>query len=86
MESWDNSLLTKPDKSSKSSKVYNVLVMLYTNNDYKSSWLKYVENTLIVTGFVLYWRKQAVDNIDSFIYTSIVRARHADQFNQDWYI
>ena len=46
------SMLTNPDKLS--SRVYNVLLMLYNNNDHKSSWLKYVENTLNVNGLGFY--------------------------------
>ena len=47
------SMLTNPNKLS--SRVYNVLLMLlmYNNNDYKSPWLKYVENTLNVKGLLV---------------------------------
>ena len=75
------SMLTNPDKLS--SRVYNVLLMLYNNNDYKSPWLKYVENTLNVNGLGFYWLTQAVDNIDSCMY--IVKTRLTDQFKQEWY-
>ena len=57
--------------------------MLYNNNDYKSPWLKYVENTLNVNGLSTFWLTQAVDNINSFMY--IVKTRLADQFKQEWY-
>ena len=57
--------------------------MLYINNDYKSPWLKYVENTLNVNGLGFYWLTQAVDNIDSFMY--IIKTRLTDQFKQEWY-
>ena len=57
------SMLTNPDKLS--SRLYIVLFLLYNNNDYKSPWLKYVENTLNVNGLGFYWLTQAVDNIDS---------------------
>ena len=53
------------------------------SNDYKSPWLKYVENTLNVNGLGFYWLTQAVDNIDSFMY--IVETRLTDQFKQEWY-
>ena len=75
------SMLTNPDKLS--SKVYNVLLVLYNNNDYKSPRLKYVENSLNVNGLGFYWMTQAVDNIDSFMY--IVKTRLTDQFKQEWY-
>ena len=75
------SMLTNPDKLS--SRVYNVSLMLYNNNDYKSPWLTYVENTLNVNGLVFYWLTQAVDNIDSFMY--IVKTQPTDQFKQEWY-
>ena len=76
-------MLTNPNKLS--SRVYNVLLMLsmYNNNDYKSPWLKYVENTLNVNWLGFYWLTQAVDNIDSFMY--IVKTRLTDQFEQEWY-
>ena len=74
-------MLTNPDKLS--STVYNVLLMLYNNNFYKSPWLKYVENTLNVNGLGFYWLTQAVDAIDSFLY--IVKTRLTDQLKQDWY-
>ena len=74
-------MLTNPDKLS--SRVYNVLFLLYNNNDYKSPWLKYVENTLNVNGLSIFWLTQAVDNINSFMY--IVKTRLADQFKQEWY-
>ena len=75
------SMLTNPDKLS--SRVYNVLLMLYNNNDYKSPWLKYVENTLNVNGLGFYWLTQAVNNIDSFMY--IVKTRLTDKFQQEWH-
>ena len=75
------SMLTNPDKLS--SRVYNVLFLLYNNNDYKSPWLKYVENTLNVNGLGFYWLTQAVDNINSFMY--IVKTRLTDQIKQEWY-
>ena len=80
MKYWA-SILTNPDKLS--SRVNNVFLMLYNNNDYKSPWLKYVENTLNVNGIGFYWLTQAVDNIDSFMY--IVKTRLTDQFKQEWY-
>ena len=41
-------MLTNPDKLS--SKVHNVILMLFNNYDCKSPWIKYVENTLNVNG------------------------------------
>ena len=55
--------------------------MLYNNNNYKSPWLKYVENTLNVNGLGFYWLTQAVDNIDSFMY--IVKTRLTDQLKKN---
>ena len=77
MESWE-----KSHRLSKLNVIfYNVLLMLYNINDYKSPWLKYVENTLNVNGLGFYWLTQAVDNIDSFMY--IVKTRLTDQFKQE---
>ena len=77
MKYWA-SMLINPDKLS--SRIYSVLLMLYNNNDYKSLWLKYVENTSHVNGLGFHWLTQAVDTIDSFMY--IVKTRLTDQFKQ----
>ena len=75
------SMLTTPEKLS--SKMYKVLFMLYSNNVYKSPWLKYVENTLNCNGLGIYWQNQTVENLECF--TSTVKTRLEDQFKQEWF-